>query len=123
MLANYIIYPIIICTQNVKELLNGWNTEIRTQTDRTKICCATLTPCSNFNYNINIVYTKESETADTYIERVSHELSKNHRVRVATSDGPEQMIIFGNGAMRISAAELKARVSAADRAIREFLDN
>ena len=74
-------------------------------------------------YNINIVYTKESETADTYIERVSHELSKNHRVRVATSDGPEQMIIFGNGAMRISAAELKARVSAADRAIREFLDN
>ena len=74
-------------------------------------------------YNINIVYTKESETADTYIERVSRELSKNHRVRVATSDGPEQMIIFGNGAMRISAAELKARVSAADRAIREFLDN
>ena len=72
-------------------------------------------------YNINIVYTKESETADTYIERVSRELSRKHRVRVATSDGPEQMIIFGNGAMRISAAELEARVKAADKAIREYL--
>ena len=72
-------------------------------------------------YNINIVYTKESETADTYIERVSHELSKNHRVRVATSDGPEQLIIFGSGAMRISASEFRARVDAADKAIREFL--
>ena len=72
-------------------------------------------------YNINIVYTKESETADTYIERVSRELSRKHRVRVATSDGPEQMIIFGNGAMHISAAELEARVKAADKAIREYL--
>ena len=74
-------------------------------------------------YNINIVYTKESETADTYIERVSHELSKNHRVRVATSDGPEQMIIFGSGAMRISATEFRARVNEADKAIREFLSD
>ena len=72
--------------------------------------------------NINIVYTKESETADTYIERVSHELSRKHRVRVATSDGPEQMIIFGNGAMRISAEEFHKRYIFAEREIKEYID-
>jgi len=72
--------------------------------------------------NISIVYTKESETADTYIEKVSHELSKNHRVRVATSDGVEQMIILGNGAMRISAAEFRKRCIAAENAIKEYID-
>ena len=69
------------------------------------------------------MYTKESETADSYIERVTHELSKKHRVRVATSDGPEQLIIFGSGAMRISAAEFRNRVDAADKAMREFIDS
>lgn len=72
--------------------------------------------------NISIVYTKESETADSYIERVSHELSKNHRVRVATSDGIEQMIILGNGAMRISAGEFRKRYQTAENAIREYID-
>ncbi len=73
--------------------------------------------------NINIVYTKESETADTYIERVTHELSKKHRVRVATSDGLEQIIILGNGAMRISADEFHERYNSAQKAIREFMDS
>ena len=73
--------------------------------------------------NINIVYTKESETADSYIERVTHELSKKHRVRVATSDGLEQMIILGNGAMRISATEFRKRYEAAERSIKEFIDS
>lgn len=73
--------------------------------------------------NINIVYTKESETADTYIERVSHELSKNHRVRVATSDGIEQMIILGNGAMRISASEFHERYQDSQKAIREYISS
>ena len=73
--------------------------------------------------NINIVYTKESETADSYIERVTHELSKNHRVRVATSDGIEQMIILGNGAMRISATEFRKRYEAAERSIREYINS
>jgi len=72
-------------------------------------------------YNISIVYTKESETADSYIERVSHELSKKHRVFVATSDGLEQMIILGNGAMRLSAAELYQRYIAAGEAMREYM--
>ena len=71
--------------------------------------------------NISIVYTKESETADTYIERVTHTLSKNHRVRVATSDGVEQMIILGNGAMRISASEFRKRWLAAENAIKEYI--
>ena len=73
-------------------------------------------------YNINIVYTKESETADSYIERISHELAKKHRVRVATSDGSEQMIVLGNGAMRVSARELHQRVTEADKEIREFIE-
>lgn len=72
--------------------------------------------------NINIVYTKESETADSYIERVTHELSRNYRVRVATSDGPEQLIIFGSGAMRISADEFHKRYIHARNEINEFID-
>lgn len=70
---------------------------------------------------ITVVYTKEAETADTYIERVSHELSKNHRVRVATSDLQEQLIILGNGAIRLSAEGLRAEVTEVERQIREFI--
>ena len=72
---------------------------------------------------ISVVYTKESETADTYIEKVSHELSKDHRVRVATSDGAEQIIILGNGAFRVSADELRREVEAVEKAIRDIIEN
>ncbi len=71
---------------------------------------------------VSVVYTKEAETADTYIEKVSHELAKNNRVRVATSDGQEQLIILGNGAIRLSASSLHAEVTNAEREIREFLE-
>ena len=54
-------------------------------------------------HNIHVVYTKEAETADHYIEKATYELGKEHRVRVATSDGAEQLIILGHGALRISA--------------------
>lgn len=55
-------------------------------------------------HDIHVVYTKEAETADAYIERATYELSKKrNRVRVATSDGAEQMIILGHGALRVSA--------------------
>ena len=74
------------------------------------------------NQNIHVVYTKEAETADTYIERISHDLSKEHRVRVATSDGTEQMIILGNGAYRMSAEELRLEVLQIENQIQEFLD-
>lgn len=57
-------------------------------------------------HNIYVVYTKESETADQYIEKTVHDLGKNHQVTVATSDGLEQMIILGEGAVRMSAAGL-----------------
>ena len=57
--------------------------------------------------DLYVVYTKEAETADMYIERTTYQLSRGNRVRVATSDGLEQMIILGHGAQRMSAAELK----------------
>ncbi len=71
--------------------------------------------------NIHVVYTKEAETADTYIERISHDLSREHRVRVATSDGAEQMIILGNGAYRMSAEELRQEVLRTEQQIQEYL--
>lgn len=71
--------------------------------------------------NIDVVYTKEAETADTYIERTAHTLSKENRVRVATSDGLEQVIIMGSGALRVSAKEFHEEVMAAERAIREYI--
>lgn len=55
--------------------------------------------------NITIVYTKEAETADMYIEKVSYKLAKTNKVRVVTSDALEQLIILGNGALRVSSKE------------------
>lgn len=57
-------------------------------------------------HNIHVVYTREAETADSYIEKTAHDLSREHKVWVATSDGPEQLIILGNGALRLTAGEL-----------------
>ena len=71
---------------------------------------------------ISVVYTKEAETADTYIERTAHKLSKDHRVRVATSDRLEQVIILGGGAMRVSAHEFELEVQAAEKAVKEIID-
>ena len=71
--------------------------------------------------NIKVVYTKEAETADTYIEKAAYKLSKNHIVRVATSDGPEQMIILGNGALRVSALSFIKEIKDTEKAIRDFL--
>ncbi len=61
-------------------------------------------------HNIHVVYTKEAETADEYIEKVTHEIARKHRVIVATSDRLEQMIILGQGATRLSANELKEEI-------------
>lgn len=60
--------------------------------------------------NIHVVYTREAETADAYIEKTVHQLSKKYDIMVATSDRLEQMIIFGAGATRISAREFKKEV-------------
>ncbi len=72
-------------------------------------------------HGLDIVYTREAETADMYIEQASYDLSKKHRVRVATSDGMEQLIILGHGSERLSATELKWEVEQADRHLREVL--
>lgn len=69
-----------------------------------------------------VVYTKEAETADMYIERTTHDISKEHRVRVATSDGTEQMIILGNGAYRVPAGEFYEEVKAAEREIGKIIE-
>ena len=71
--------------------------------------------------NISVVYTKEAETADSYIERTTHGLSKNYRVQVATSDRMEQLIIIGNGAMRISADAFRKEVDRTEAAMRELM--
>lgn len=70
-------------------------------------------------HNIDVVYTKEAETADQYIEKVAHEMNRKYRVRVATSDGLEQLIIMGAGAARVSARELWDEVTEAARELRQ----
>lgn len=72
---------------------------------------------------IKVVYTKEAETADSYIEKASHKLANQYTVRVATSDGLEQMIILGNGALRIPASAFEKEVMSVEQAISDFLNN
>ena len=71
--------------------------------------------------NISVVYTKEAETADMYIEKTSHQLAKRHRVRVVTSDGLEQLIILGNGALRVPSRSFIEEVEAAEEEIRQII--
>ena len=75
------------------------------------------------HHGISVVYTKEAETADMYIEKVTHTLAKEHRVRVATSDGLEQIIILGHGAVRVPARQFQEEVRQVEEAIREILEN
>ncbi len=72
--------------------------------------------------NIHIVYTKEAETADMYIEKTTHNLAGKHNVRVVTSDRLEQLIILGNGALRISSAAFREEVDTAEKEIREMIE-
>ncbi len=74
-------------------------------------------------HGISVVYTREAETADAYIEKTSHELSKHYKVRVATSDNLEQIIIFGQGAIRVPASEFAEEVRLAEEEMREFIRN
>ena len=71
--------------------------------------------------NIHLVYTKEAETADQYIEKTVHRIGKNNNVTVATSDALEQVIIFGAGANRMSASGLKEEILRTEKEIREHL--
>ena len=71
-------------------------------------------------HNIYVVYTKEAETADQYIEKTVHAMGRKHRVTVATSDGLEQVIILGQGGVRMSALGLKKQIESAGHEIREM---
>ena len=72
--------------------------------------------------NVEIVFTKEDETADTYIERTTYGMEKNYMIRVVSSDRLEQQMIMGNGAFRVSAAEFKLEVDAVKAEISDILE-
>lgn len=75
-----------------------------------------------FDYhNVHVVYTKEAETADTYIEKLTHKISKDYQVTVATSDGLVQLITRGNNCTVMSARELKEDIERASDSIRKYL--
>lgn len=68
--------------------------------------------------SIKVIYTKETETADAYIERSVKNLTREHKVRVATSDNLEQIMVSGKGAIRLSAHDLLIEVTAAENELR-----
>ena len=72
--------------------------------------------------NIKVIYTQEAETADSYIEKSTKILAKEYRVRVATSDNLEQIIILGQGANRISAREFEEEVRGVEQKIRQKIE-
>lgn len=75
-----------------------------------------------FSYhNITVVYTKEAETADQYIEKFAHENARHHHVTVATSDGMEQIIIRGEGCRLLSARDLEAEIRHAEERMGEYI--
>ena len=71
-------------------------------------------------HNIYVVYTKEAETADQYIEKTTHEIGRKYKVTVATSDALEQVIVMGQGAYRISARDFYEEVERTEKKIREI---
>lgn len=74
-------------------------------------------------HNIHVVYTREAETADQYIEKATHRIDRRHQVTVASSDGVEQIIILGQGAARMSARELREEIERACAGMRkDFLE-
>ena len=72
-------------------------------------------------HNLYVVYTREAETADMYIERATHELAREHRTRVVSSDGAEQIIVMGHGALRASARMFHEEVQNVEKQIRKLV--
>lgn len=70
-------------------------------------------------HNIDVVFTKEAETADQFIEKVTQQTARSYPIRVATSDALEQLIILGKGATRVSAREFLVEIEETNRMIRE----
>ena len=73
-------------------------------------------------HNIQVVYTREGETADQYIEALAHEIGKNYAVRVASSDSLVQLSAMGSGVLRMSARELKEEVDRAKEEMKAYYD-
>ena len=71
---------------------------------------------------VTVVYTKESQTADTYIERTTYEIADEHTVRVVTSDYEEQLVVLGSGGLRVSAKEFYAELRETTRLISETIE-
>lgn len=74
-------------------------------------------------HNIHMVYTKEAETADSYIEKLTHQMSENYQVTVATSDALLQLITRGQNCFIMSAGELKEEIERVNASIREYCDS
>ena len=74
------------------------------------------------HHNIYVVFTKEAETADMYIAKTTHKMANKYQVTVATSDALEQLIIMGQGALRMSAANFKEEVEQVNRSINHIIE-
>ena len=75
-------------------------------------------------HNVHVIFTREAQTADAYIERACHELAKDADVRVVTSDGAEQVIVTGSGGIRISSREFLSQVEQMNaQGLSEFREN
>ena len=73
--------------------------------------------------NVSVVYTKESETADAFIEKTTHSLAPEHTVRVVTSDMQEQLMVLGSGGLRVSASEFYGELLSTANLIRETVES
>jgi predicted RNA-binding protein with PIN domain len=73
-------------------------------------------------HDLNVVYTQENETGDMYIEKLANSIGRNYRVRVVTSDYQEQLVILGNGGLRVSAREFYGELTETVKAIREKIE-
>ena len=73
--------------------------------------------------DVSVVYTKERETADSYIEKTTHDIAAEHNVRVVTSDYQEQLVVLGSGGLRVSAQEFMKEINLTDEEIKEAIDS
>ena len=73
--------------------------------------------------SVTVVYTKEAETADSYIEKVTYDTARDNHVRVVTGDMTEQLVILGNGALRVSPKEFMDELEQTSLSIREALES
>ena len=73
--------------------------------------------------DVSVVYTKEKETADAYIEKTTHDIAGEHSVRVVTSDYQEQLVVLGSGGLRVSALEFMKEINLTDKEIKEAIES